>query len=148
VNAHSCDRDDGCEVNSVLVNACEDFVNGRMIVEAVEQSLSGDLVAMVEGVTVQEKWNLVVPNHLLEVRNILNATDGYDNDEVIFQDLVSEEMYEAIIFGEGIGTVSFGDGITYNLSYVDDSNNEFGSYISLDYPQTFHPDRMDLRLCF
>lgn len=99
----------------------------------------GDDINVVEMGQVNKSEYVVVGNedegYLLELKTVSNASSGYSDDQVEFQDVFSDTVYAVTITSEGSGTLTVG-GKSYDVTYVDDRTAAGDEYVRLNYPDT------------
>jgi len=133
--------------NARISQVCKQL-DEQVVTTTIELSVDGGReVILKESEQVFESEHLVVPSNLLKVQQISNSSAGFDNDVVEFRDILTNDVYIAIITAEGVGTVDIG-GNTYQLTYHDVPEIEDDEYVILDYPQAGGDDKIDLSLCF
>ena len=101
---------------------------------------TGDAINVIEGAQINKSEYVVVGNeekgYLLELKSIYNATSGYSDDYVEFQDVFSGKSYKSdSASGEGTATLSV-EGEDYTVTYVDDKSVSGDEYVRLNYPDS------------
>jgi len=101
-------------------------------------------IILKEGEKIHYKDYFVVPisegnSKIFKLISIKNSTTGYNNDYVKFLDIITEEVYETIFVGEGIGILSAG-GYSHEIRLHGNSilaSESDNLYIAIDYSDKF-----------
>jgi hypothetical protein len=107
---------------------------------------SNHTINVIEGATVNESDYVMVGNedngYLLKMKSIVNGTDGYADDYVEFEDVMSGDIYKSdSASAEGTASLSV-QGETYTVTYVDNKATSGDESVTMDYPDSSSTEKV------
>jgi cysteine-rich repeat protein len=111
-----------------------DVCNGDLLIEyiCVELEAQSQSYSCPYGCDLGACNPKLIPGKLFKVTKIINRTEGYGNDLVRLVDIVTKEVFDAVITSEGIGIVTMG-GRDYNVQYISKPIGfDFEKYIEIE----------------